>query len=138
MFLSRIRALLGKRSKHSDAKYLPSTRIYYNSDHDEQQGHNGHDHTSSILTISTNATMDNNPGTGRTIDTHLYQFLGRKLERFIFRISMANLPPDRILQYLQTPFLIFPVTSSPLGDVMQTIEKGDKIAGLKSLVKQSK
>lgn len=36
---------------------------------------------------STNWTCDNNPGPGRIIDKYVYQFLGRKVERFLARVS---------------------------------------------------
>ena len=38
------------------------------------------DDTSSISSFSTNATMDNIPGTGRTLDMHFYQPVGRAIE----------------------------------------------------------
>ena len=37
--------------------------------------------SASISSCSTTATKDNLPGTGRTIDTYIYQPLGRKVER---------------------------------------------------------
>lgn len=104
------------------------------------------DDASSISSVSTNATMDNIPGPGRTIDTYIYQFFGRKLERFIFRISISSFSPDKIAQCLcfdgSGPW---PPGQSPLGDVIQEIsvdkslccEPRARVAGLKSLVKQS-
>lgn len=90
--LSRIKAPFKKRPEQSDIKYLQFTdlRSFNNR---RRYGENGDDDgdTCSILTVSTNATTDNLPGTGRLIDTYLYQFFGRKLERFIFRVSMATL-----------------------------------------------
>lgn len=104
------------------------------------------DDASSISSVSTNATMDNIPGPGRTIDTYIYQFFGRKLERFIFRISISSFSPDKIVQCLcidgSGPW---PPGQSPLGDVIQAIsadrnlccEPRARVAGVKSLVKQS-
>lgn len=104
------------------------------------------DDASSISSVSTNATMDNIPGPGRTIDTYIYQFFGRKLERFIFRISISSLSPDKIVQCLcidgSGPW---PPGQLPLGNVIQAIsadrnlccEPGARVAGVKSLVKQS-
>lgn len=146
--LSRIRAAFKKRTEHSDIIYLQSIWLYYNGNNlQENDGDNQND-TSSISSVSTNATMDNIPGTGRIIDTYLYQFFGRKLERFIFRISMANLPPDRILEFLRVDEeIIIPTmygslyeTIHYLGDdasVADHVKEGERIAGLKSLVKQT-
>lgn len=138
--LSCIKAQLKKRPEHSDIKYLQFTDpwSYYNRCHYGENGNDGDD-TSSILTVSTNATMDNIPGTGRTIDTFVYQFFGRKLERFIFRMSMSNLSPDRILRHLWMdgngtgPG---PGSLPSLSDVIIRFPK-DSVSGLKSLVKQS-
>lgn len=141
--LSRIKAPFKKRREHSDIKYLQFTDpwSHYNRRHYGENGDDDGD-TCSTLTVSTNATMDNIPGTGRTIDTYLYQFFGRKLERFIFRVSMATLSPHRILQYLWVgsdddgsflPSLI------PLSYVIDELSKDskDKVSGLKGLVKQT-
>lgn len=118
-------------------KYLQFTRFenYRNRNYDDDNGSDGD--TSSIESVSTNATMDNNPGTGRTIDTYLYQFFGRKIERLIFRVSIANLSPDRILHFLWGNIVAYPSAPSPLGVVMRSIRRGEELAGLKSLVKQS-
>lgn len=99
--LSRIRAAFKKLTEHSDIIYLQSICLYYNGNNLQENDGDHRNDTSSISSVSTNATMDNIPGTGRIIDTYLYQFFGRMLERFIFRISMANLPPDRILEFLR-------------------------------------
>ena len=52
------------------------------------------DDASSISSCSTNATMDNIPGTGRTIDMCFYQPVGRAIERFRAedRYSPKHLP----------------------------------------------
>lgn len=54
--------------------------------------------TGSINSFSTNATMDNNVGTGRMLDK-LYQYIGRKIERVILNLRMRVelVPPNRIL-----------------------------------------
>ena len=46
------------------------------------------DDTSSISSFSTNATMDNIPGTGRTIDMRFYQPVGRAIEKFALKIAI--------------------------------------------------
>lgn len=135
--LSIIRVPFNKRRQHSDIKYLQFTRFenYRNRNYDDDNGSDGD--TSSIESVSTNATMDNNPGTGRTIDTYLYQFFGRKIERLIFRVSIANLSLDRILHFLWGNIVAYPSAPSPLGVVIQSFRRGEELAGLKSLVKQS-
>lgn len=136
--LSRIKSPFKKRREHSDIKYLQFTdpRFFNNR---RRYGENGDDdgNTCSVLTVSTNATMDNLPGTGRTIDTYLYQFFGRKLERFIFRMSMATLSPDRILQYLwEGDDGLYCEEFISLSDILIDFSK-DEVSGLKGLVKQS-
>ena len=63
------------------------------------------DETLSISTFSTNATMDDNPGTGRTIDMRFYQPVGRAIEKFALRIAIrlniCHPPPAQILRFLQ-------------------------------------
>ena len=46
----------------------------------------------SFSSISTNATMDNIPGTGRTIDIYFYQPVGRVIEKFALYIGMRLNP----------------------------------------------
>lgn len=136
--LRHIKAPFKKRPEQSDIKYLQFTDPWSHY-HRRRYGENGDDDsdTCSTLTVSTNATMDNIPGTGRTIDTYLYQFFGRKLERFIFRVSMATLSPDRILQYLWVSDVGIHVSPlRPLSDVIIHVSK-DKVSGLKGLVKQT-
>lgn len=103
--------------------------------------------TWSISTVSTNATMDNNPGTGRIIDICIYQFLGRKIERFANRISISLLSPAEIYRSLRyvarligvpgeprtLSWAIDRISCWPLDD----IHPGACLAGLKSLVRQS-
>ena len=44
--------------------------------------------TSSISSLSTMATMDNNPGAGLTIDKYFYQPVGRAIEKLALRVAM--------------------------------------------------
>lgn len=57
--------------------------------------------TGTINSFSTNATMDNNVGTGRMLDK-FYQYIGRKIERVILNLRMRVelVPPNRILDRL--------------------------------------
>ena len=61
------------------------------------------DDTSSISSFSTNATMDNIPGTGRTIDMHFYQPVGRAIEKFALkiaiRLNICHPSPAQILRF---------------------------------------
>lgn len=51
---------------------------------------------------------------------------------------MANLSPDRIVQFLWIGELdVYPSSPVPLYYVIQDIEENERIAGLKSLVKQT-
>lgn len=136
---SHIKAQFKRRTEHSDIKYLQFTHLwsYYNRIYYGVTENDDDDDTNSALTVSTNATMDNNPGTGRTIDTYVYQFLGRKLERVIFRTSMGYLSPDRILQFLMRRTVIVESFDRPsLGEILRMIPK-DRVSGLKCLVNQS-
>ena len=66
------------------------------------------DDTSSISSFSTNATMDNIPGTGRTIDMRFYQPVGRAIEKFALkiaiRLNICHPSPAQILRF----FRLFP------------------------------
>ena len=63
------------------------------------------DDTSSISSCSTNATMDNIPGTGRTIDMCFYQPVGRAIEKFALKIAIRlnifSPSPAQILRFLR-------------------------------------
>lgn len=92
----------------------------------------------SASSFSTNATMDNNIGPGRMLDK-LYQYLGRKIEWGILRISIASLHPNRILNCLWVPSTDEHVTGT-LSDILKYCHqrKGQvTVAGLKSLVHQT-
>ena len=63
------------------------------------------DGTSSISSCSTNATMDNIPGTGRTLDMCFYQPVGRAIEKFALkiaiRLNICHPSPAQILRFLR-------------------------------------
>lgn len=91
--------------------------------------------------------MDDIPGPGRIIDKCIYQFLGKKIERFANRISISCLPPHTIVQCLWINMIHLPNDELyPLGPIIGLIqanpnlpcEGSARIAGLKSLVKQAK
>ena len=62
------------------------------------------DDTRSINSLSTNATMDNNPGVGLTIDKYFYQPVGRAIEKYALKIAMrlniCHPSPAQILRLL--------------------------------------
>lgn len=102
----------------------------------------------SLTSVSTNATMDDNPGPGRVVDKFIYQFLGRKIERFANRyISISFLSPDRIVEclWIVEPEYIWPSVNTAMDMAMERICSSPhlrctpraRIAGLKSLVRQS-
>ena len=63
------------------------------------------DDTSSISSCSTNATMDNIPGTGRTLDMYFYQPVGRAIEKFALkiaiRLNICHPSPAQILRFFR-------------------------------------
>ena len=103
------------------------------------------DDTSSISSFSTNATMDNIPGTGRTIDMRFYQPVGRAIEKFALkiaiRLNICHPSPAQILRFLRLSslrdFWFFEDKKS--SDVIADISAEDPSAvpGFLSLVHQS-
>lgn len=99
----------------------------------------------SASSFSTNATIDDNPGPGRLIDKHIYQFLGRKMERVIFRIKVNTLPPAAIVRYIEmmfsAPFAFEYSRSLPLSRLLADLDKrrvgSTIISGLKGLIRQT-
>ena len=101
--------------------------------------------TESISSISTNATMDNIPGTGRTIDMHFYQPVGRVIERFALNIGMrlniCHPSPAHILRFIESPesgWLMFGSVEK-LSEVIDRIsaKRPTAVSGILSLVQQS-
>ena len=62
------------------------------------------DDTRTISSFSTNATMDDNPGAGLTIDKYFYQPVGRAIERLALyigtRLNVFQPSPAQILRFL--------------------------------------
>ena len=103
------------------------------------------DDTNSISSCSTNATMDNIPGTGRTIDMCFYQPVGRAIEKFALkiaiRLNICHPSPAQILHVLQlSPHLTLwrSITQKP-SDVIARIsaDQPSAVPGILSLVHQS-
>lgn len=109
-------------------------------------GRDDDEDSNSVSSFSTTATADNLTGTGRTVDTYIFQPMGRRVERFAMRITIASLDPTRIAQYIEADFTSF----SPYFGDQRTLRLNDVIAslcrhrngstvvaGLKGLVKQT-
>ena len=103
------------------------------------------DDTSSISSFSTNATTDNIPGTGRTIDMCFYQPVGRAIEKFALkiaiRLNICHPSPAQILRFFQLalrPALQGGRVKEP-SDVIARIsaERPTAVPGILSLVRQS-
>lgn len=96
------------------------------------------DDASSISSDSTLATIDDNPGTGWTVDKYFYQPVGRRIEKILFRIAMPLLSPGNILQHIQIKYydgrLYFFSTGNGIG--YNTLSSA-YLAGLDSLVHQT-
>ena len=103
------------------------------------------DDASSISSCSTNATMDNIPGTGRTIDMRFYQPVGRAIERFALkiaiRLNVCHPSPVQILRFLgMSPqydlwLSSVRITSDVIADI--SAEQPSAVPGILSLVQQS-
>ena len=117
---------------------IPQTPVYIielESDNDD---------TKSIETFSTTATIDDNPGTGRVLDTYFYQPAGRRIERLALRFTIAYLHPWRISEFLCT-FREGMGWLAEKGTLRRALEffgrlgiRGSTaVAGLKSLVRQA-
>ena len=100
----------------------------------------------SINSFSTNATMDNIPGTGRSIDMHFYQPVGRAIEKFALKIGMRlNIyqpSPAQILRFFlgcDRGTWIFVGEIKRLNDMKGYISAEEPVylPGVLSLVKQS-
>lgn len=99
----------------------------------------------SITSFSTTATADDLPGTGRTVDTYIFQPIGRQIESLAMRFSIASLHPARIAQYIEAdsisfiPFFEHSYTlNDATADLCRERRNGSTVvAGMKGLVKQT-
>ena len=99
------------------------------------------DDNSSINSFSTNATMDNIPGTGRTLDIHFYQPVGRAIEKFALkiaiRLNICHPSPAQILRFFQlSPGTPWNGKVKKPSDVIACIP-ATHVPGILSLVQQS-
>lgn len=101
---------------------------------------------STVLTYSTMATMDDNPGPGRAIDKYFYQPAGRKVEAWAGRIAISYLPPGNIFRYLSDNTSMSPGIRIPESRPASIVTVKDLwiddgaaiIDGWKALIKQTK
>ena len=104
------------------------------------------DDTSSISSFSTNATMDNIPGTGRILDMCFYQPVGRAIEKFALkvaiRLNICHPSPAQIFRFLGLYFSTFDLwvstvrkTSDVIADI--SAEEPSAVLGILSLFQQS-
>ena len=101
------------------------------------------DDASSINSCSTNATMDNIPGTGRTLDMCFYQPVGRAIEKFALkiaiRLNICHPSPAQILRFFELEKGAYWRQVSKPSDVIDRIsaKQPTHARGILSLVKQS-
>lgn len=105
-------------------------------------------HDDDGYSISTTATGDDLPGTGRIIDTHVFQPMGRQIERLAMRFTIASLHPSRIVQYIETEITLYSPFFDELISWKKSVERACRtsyvhpnrstiVAGMKGLVKQT-
>ena len=98
----------------------------------------------SIDSFSTTATVGDNPGTGRVLDTYFFQPAGRRIERLAMRFTIRHLHPSRIEAFIAggigyLPWLDLKLTLSiALRNIdLRHFSGPTAISGLKSLVRQA-
>ena len=94
----------------------------------------------SIDSFSTTATVDDNPGTGRVLDTYFFQPAGRRIERIAMRFTIRHLHPWRIEAFMHGGIgsVLWFSSKLTLSDVLRECRFGPTVvAGLKSLVRQA-
>ena len=102
--------------------------------------------TRSIESFSTTATVDDNPGTGRVLDTYFFQPAGRRIERLAMRFTIWHLHPSRIEAFIapeKIGLLPWHGTKLTLSIALRNVGRWyfsgtTIISGLKSLVRQAK
>ena len=122
------------------SRYNPGRGVNYGSAYVEEV-----DDTSSISSFSTNATMDNIPGTGRTLDMHFYQPVGRAIEKFalkiVGRLNIYHPSTAQILRFLKlySPGVVIYQHVKKPSDVIDNISafRPTDARGIVSLVQQS-
>ena len=103
----------------------------------------GKEDVMSIESFSTTATADDNPGTGRVLDTYFFQPIGRRIERLAMRFTIRYLHPRRIEAFMSRGIGCYPWFAPKL-TLSHTLREIDGywsgptfVSGLKSLVQQA-
>ena len=105
------------------------------------------DDMKSVDSFSTMATVDDNPGTGRVLDTHFFQPLGRRIERLAMRFTIRYIHPWQIAAFIFCEDLkhgsqvILSFKSSingALESIGQYYDGSVIIPGLKSVIRQAR
>ena len=118
---------------------IPCAQAHITEMEDDEDGD-----AKSIDSFSTTATVDDNPGTGRVLDTYFFQPAGRRIEGLAMRFTIRHLHPSRIEAFITRnivyyPFLDLKLTLSiALRDIDRCNFSGPTvISGIKSLVRQA-
>ena len=118
--------------------------ILYAQAHITEMEDSDDDDARSIESFSTTATVDDNPGTGRVLDTYFFQPAGRGIERLAMRFTIRHLHPSRIEAFIAGSIGYFPWLEIKLtfSIALREIDRRyfsvpTVISGLKSLVRQA-
>ena len=117
---------------------IPWTQAYVTDLNDDNDGD-----VRSIKSFSTTATVDDNPGTGRVLDTYFFQPAGRVIERLAMRLTIRHLHPGRIEAFLHggSEFSPWQLPMISFGVTLRAFEKPGFFSlyhsGLRSLVRQA-
>lgn len=140
-----MRVLRGKSREEEDAMdYLcAGFKRFLLEPHSHATIREDDDDGDSMISILTMETIDNQPGTGRFLDTYIYQPLGRRIERLAMRYTIASLHPARIAQYIEAspsegPDFRWYTLNTAIANLCRFESNGSTIlAGMKGLVKQT-
>ena len=116
----------------------------WNASHGSSAYKEDEDDVGSINSCSTNATMDNIPGTGRTIDMRFYQPVGRAIEKLALkiaiRLNICHPSPAQILRFLglSSGLYLFMKVKKPSDVIARlSVVRPTHVPGILSLVQQS-
>ena len=121
---------------------IPCAQAHITEMEDGDDGDDGD--AKSIDSFSTTATVDDNPGTGRVLDTYFFQPAGRRIERLAMRLTIRHLHPWRITATIDRicgGYNSWLEPKSTLGyalwDIGTRHDGSTIVSGLKSLVRQA-
>ena len=105
------------------------------------------DGASHLISDSSTATGDDNPGPGRVIDKHVYQKAGRKIEKIYFRFALPSLSTGDIALFIsryqhETRFIAYILGSFeklvPILEDINSLSGSLVISGLKVLLHRTR